>query len=114
MGAGLAIGMMGAAAQGWAYRDFRAYDRRLEADCGGGCFDAQMPSLSRMRVWGERKQRVAWVTYGLATAVVISGGIFVYLNQPRFIQRKVKKSVHISIVPTLSPRDIGVSATLRL
>ncbi|WP_428265337.1 PEGA domain-containing protein [Haliangium sp.] len=116
VGAGATVLAVGGGLHANARSNFSSYDGDFDMLCAeGGCRDEEVPQLTDRLDSATNKQRIAFVSYALGSAVLAGGLVMVYLNQPQVFRRDEVDGQErtLTVVPALSPESVGVSALLR-
>ncbi|WP_428264312.1 PEGA domain-containing protein [Haliangium sp.] len=97
-------------------RRFGDYDSDFGGRCGQGCMDGDVPSLTDERVRAEREQQAAVVAYAVGSALILTGAVLTYLNQPKRIRLEGyggEGETDLAVQPALTTSGVGVQAKLR-
>jgi hypothetical protein len=89
-----------------ARSNYGRFDDRVAAKCMTGCLEDNPDYLAAksFRESGDTEQRVAFAAFGVGGAVVLTGVLLIYLNQPRI------ESVPM-LAPSVGPDHASVSLT---
>jgi hypothetical protein len=110
VGAGVAIAAVGAYMYGASVRSFDRFDRAVADACPTGCNAEQvaaMPDLHDLEDRAELQQNVAISLFAVGGAVVATGAVGLYLNQPR------AQLAPTDTVPSITPTPGGATFSVR-
>jgi hypothetical protein len=112
LGAGAALAASGGYFHMQARSNFRDFDAGINL-CGG-CVPE--PDLANKRTRGDSMQKVAFGTYAVGGAALVTGAVLVWMNQPeayRITPGEAMNEQQITVAPLLGSGERGVVATLR-
>jgi hypothetical protein len=112
LGAGAALAAGGGYFHLQARTSFRDFDTGINL-CGG-CVPE--PELANKRTRGDSMQKVAFGTYAVGGAALVTGAMLVWMNQPeayRITPGEAMTEQQITVAPLLGGGERGVVATFR-
>jgi hypothetical protein len=112
LGAGAALAAGGGLVHLQAQSSFQDFDAGIQV-CGGCVPD---PALADKRARGDNMQKLAFGTYAVGGAALVTGAVLVYLNQPqayRIAPGEVSSEQQLTVAPLLGGGERGVVATFR-
>lgn len=100
---GVVVGGVGLALYLGARSDLNTYDDEINLQCPMGC-NPEPPALVKMREGAERNETIAYSAWAISGAVIATGAILVYLNQPKLAA---------TVTPTIGREHAGAVLTVR-
>jgi hypothetical protein len=126
VGGGAVVALAGGVVHWRAAANFGEYDDEfLQLGCvvepdpeAPGCTETDVPAHMQDRLRrATREQRIAVASYTVGGAALATGLVLVYLNRPRLTQKAERaernRPADISFSPVVTPRSMGLSATMR-
>jgi tetratricopeptide (TPR) repeat protein len=108
VGAGAAVGLLGAGLQALASKDFEEADDKFRGACRTTCPPASASEYNR----GQWENGFAIGSFIVGGATLVAGSVMVLLNRPQSYRTEDQGNVKVEVLPVVSAHAAGLSARL--